>query len=90
MEKSQILLDLLLPTDQKTTRPIEPGMRAFHYPSASPKARRGNFLLLFLPTPANMRKLVMSFDLLTDGQVIIPSIQTQVLRLRLRWREDRR
>ena len=27
----------------------------------------------------------MSFDLLTDGWVIISSIQTQVLRLRLGW-----
>src|SRR5579875_3508205 len=32
MKKSQIMLDLLLPADQKPTRAIEPRMRALHDP----------------------------------------------------------
>ena len=67
------------------TGPIEPGMGPFHHPSPSPKARRRDFFLLFLPAPTNMGKIVICLDLLTDGWVIISCIQTQVLRLRLSW-----
>jgi hypothetical protein len=38
MKKCQIVLDFLLPTDQKPAGAIEPGMRAFHDPATLPPA----------------------------------------------------
>src|SRR5437016_421993 len=80
MKKRQIVLDLLLPTDQETTRPIDPGMSAFDHPSAGTMARDRVFFLLFLSTAANVRKVLVVLNDLETGRVIIAGIQTQVLR----------
>jgi hypothetical protein len=69
MEKSQIVFALLLPADQEAARTIDPSMGTFYDPSASPIARDPGFVLLFLPTATNVRKILMINNALACGLI---------------------
>src|SRR5579871_4426512 len=91
MKECQIIFPFLLPTHQKTTRAVDPRMGAFHYPAACSIAGSEDLFLLFSISTANVRNVLMGFNLLADHWIIVARIQTQVLRLqfgRLRSSDD--
>ena len=81
MKEGEIILALLLPPNQESARAIEPGMGAFHHPTAGPIARDELFLaFLFHPT-ANMRLIVACEQFLVDQGGVVGGIQAQMLGL---------
>src|SRR5260221_2476590 len=81
MQESQIILHLLFPAHEEATRPIDPGMAAFHHRTASTIARSNVFLSFLFPSTAHMWLIVPCQQLLIDWSGVVGGIQAQVLRL---------
>src|SRR5260221_7850693 len=83
MKKGQIILALLLPTNQESARAIEPGMGAFDDPTTGTIARDELFLSFLFPPTAHVRLVVPCEQFLVHWSGVICGIQTEMLRLLL-------
>src|SRR3990172_8377102 len=86
MEHSDIVFNFLLPTDEQPTEAIHPRVSPLDNPSSRSIAWDVLFgRLLFAPT-ANVRRIAVAVHQLAHRRVVVPLIQTHVLRLFRRWR----
>src|SRR5260221_2941487 len=80
MQESQIILHLLFPAHEEATRSIDPGMAAFHHPTATTIARSTLFLAFLFPTTAHMWLIAPCQQIFVDRTGVLGGIQAQVLR----------
>jgi hypothetical protein len=90
MQQGEIVFTLLLPPDEQPSKAVHPGVRAFHHPAAGSVA--GNLVLglPFFTTVPNMSRIAPGFQGVPHGLIVVPLVQTQVLRLPCRrfWTLD--
>jgi hypothetical protein len=74
LKKGEIILALLLPSNQESARAIEPGMRAFHRPTACLIARDDLLLVFLFTSDTYVRLGVPCEQLLVDRSRVIGSV----------------
>ena len=80
MQHGRVILRFLLPTNQNATVSVHPTVCPFSHPAASPKPRGTPDQLRLLTARANMRREPEFPREVTDFVIVIPFVQTQVLR----------
>src|SRR5260221_12543023 len=84
MKESEIILHLLFPTNQQTTRAIDPGMAPFHYPTASTIAKDNLFVSFLFPSTADVRLVMTRQQFLIDRRGVVGGVQAEMLWLLFR------
>ena len=80
MKHCQIVLDLLLPANEKATKAIQPGVGSLHHPPPCPVPRDTRLVSGFFSTGTDMCSVTPARQQLTDDIVVIPFVQAHVLR----------
>src|SRR5918911_1510649 len=85
MHERQIIVGLLLPTNQQPSEAVHPGVGPFDHPTPSTITGNGGPFLRFLTTTADMRRVAPLRQRLPDRIIIVAFVQAQVLRSLLGW-----
>ena len=80
MQHARVILRFLLPTNQNATVSIHPTVRPLSHPAASLEPRGTPNQLRFFTARANMRREPEFHCQITHFVIVIPFVQTQVLR----------
>src|SRR5215467_15968909 len=81
MKESELILHLLFPAHEETSRAVHPTVRPLHHPAPGTVPRDELFLALLFPPAADVRLIVACDQFLVDWSGVVGSIQTEVLRL---------
>ncbi len=89
MQHSRVVLRFLFPTNENATVSIHPTVCPFSHPAASLEPRGTPDQLRLFTARANMRREPELHRQITHFVIVIPFVQTQVLRpVRRRWRSS--
>lgn len=80
MQQADIILGLLFPANQDSTKSVHPAVCSFRDPAACFESRRSSNQFGFLPARTNVRRKSEFLGQIAHLGIVIPFVQAQVLR----------